>query len=58
LPSSFRQDAFVFPGDQHVAQAAFDEGGGRPARPGIEHRHVPEDGRDQSFAFWSLPPAA
>jgi hypothetical protein len=34
------QQRFVFPRDQHVADAAFDEGGGGAARAGIEHRHI------------------
>src|SRR5471032_1192648 len=35
-----RQISLVFPRDQHIADAALDEGGGGAARAGIEHRHV------------------
>ena len=42
-----RQESFVLPGQQHVAHAALDEGGGGAARPGIEHRHVPEQRGDE-----------
>src|SRR5471032_1711982 len=34
------QVSLVFPGDQHVADAAFHEGGGGAACTGVEHRHV------------------
>ena len=37
-----RQIGFVFPGDQHVANAALDKGGGRAAGAGIQHLDVGE----------------
>jgi hypothetical protein len=38
-----RQERLVLPGQQHVAQAALHERGGRPTRARVEHRHVLED---------------
>ena len=35
-----RQVGLVFPGQQHIADTAFDECHGRAARAGIEHRHI------------------
>ena len=35
-----RQEGLVLPGEQHVADAALGEGGGRAARAGVEHRDV------------------
>jgi hypothetical protein len=35
-----RQIGLVLPGQQHVADAALREGGGRSARAGVQHRHV------------------
>ena len=35
-----RQEGLVLPGEQHVADAALGEGGGRAAGAGIEHRDV------------------
>jgi hypothetical protein len=35
-----RQQGFVLPGQQHVADAALDEGGGGAARARVQHRHV------------------
>ena len=41
------QEGLVLPGDQHVADGALGEGGGRAARAGIEHRHVAVDRLDE-----------
>src|SRR5712692_1083950 len=38
-----REKRLVFPGDQHVADVALDEGHGRAAGAGVQHRHVPVD---------------
>src|SRR5437762_1606517 len=35
-----RQEGFVLPGEQDIADAAFDEGHGRTARAGVEYRHI------------------
>src|SRR5882757_6858524 len=37
---ALRQECLVLPGQQHVADAALDEGHGRAARAGIKHRYV------------------
>ena len=34
------EERLVLPGQQHVADAALDEGDGRAAGAGVEHRHV------------------
>ena len=36
------QERLVLPRQEHVAEAALGEGGGRAARTGVEHRHVAE----------------
>ena len=41
------EEGVVFPGDQHVAEAALGEGDGRAARAGVEHRRVLVDRRDE-----------
>ena len=35
-----RQEGFVFPGQQHIADAVVDEGDGRATRSGVEYRNV------------------
>ena len=42
-----RQEGLVFPGEQHVADAALGEGRGRAARAGVEHRNVREELGDE-----------
>ena len=48
-----REEGLVLPGDQHVADAALGEGGGRAARAGVEHRHVLVERLDERP--WSWP---
>jgi hypothetical protein len=42
-----REVGFVLPRDQHVADAALDEGCGRTARAGVENGYIPVDIRDE-----------
>ena len=35
-----REKRFVLPRDQHVTYVAFDKGGGRTARAGVEHGNI------------------
>ena len=46
-----RQVRLVLPGEQHVADAALDEGHGRAARTGIEHRHLLIELSDEILGF-------
>ena len=52
-PISFdREQRLVLPGDQHVADAALDEGDRRAARAGVEDRHVLVELRRRSPWPW------
>src|SRR5690348_3890453 len=45
------EERFVLPGDQHIADAALDEGRGRSARAGVEDRYVLVQTRDELLGF-------
>ena len=46
-----RQQRFVFPGNQHIADAAFYEGIGRTTRAGVQHFHVFIQRLDEFLGF-------